>query len=154
MRSFKPEECIAALNTLKEGYQIKGGHITKKEILTGLHNCGLPTNPIFWGTLRKFGIIQETGLGKYVFVGKDPIYVGKLRAIQNLYLKTVHKYYPKKAKPISESISESTSETNAKPISEISSESVPELVTVTISEEQAINFLKERGYKIYKYVEL
>ena len=146
MRSFKPEECIAALNTLKEGYQIKGGHITKKEILTGLHNCGLPTNPIFWGTLRKFGIIQETGLGKYVFVGKDPIYVGKLRAIQNLYLKTVHKYYPKKAKPISESVPESTSET--------SSESVPESVTVTISEEQAINFLKERGYKILKFVEV
>ena len=150
MRSFKPEECIAALNTLKEGYQIKGGHITKKEILTGLHNCGLPTNPIFWGTLRKFGIIQETGLGKYVFVGKDPIYVGKLREIQNLYLKTVHKYYPKKAKPISES----TLETNAKPISETSSESVPESVTVTISEEQAINFLKEKGYKILKFVEV
>ena len=146
MRSFKPEECIAALNTLKEGYQIKGGHITKKEILTGLHNCGLPTNPIFWGTLRKFGIIQETGLGKYVFVGKDPIYVGKLRAIQNLYLKTVHKYYPKKAKPISE--------TNAKPISETSSESVTESITVTISEEQAINFLKERGYKILKFIEV
>lgn len=142
MRSFKPEECIAALNTLKEGYQIKGGHITKKEILTGLHNCGLPTNPIFWGTLRKFGIIQETGLGKYVFVGKDPIYVGKLRAIQNLYLKTVHKYYPKKAKPISESSSET------------SSESVPESVTVTISEEQAINFLKEKGYKILKFIEV
>lgn len=146
MRSFKPEECIAALNTLKEGYQIKGGHITKKEILTGLHNCGLPTNPIFWGTLRKFGIIQETGLGKYVFVGKDPIYVGKLRAIQNLYLKTVHKYYPKKAKSTSESVPESISET--------SSESVPESVTVTISEEQAINFLKERGYKILKFVEV
>ena len=146
MRSFKPEECIAALNTLKEGYQIKGGHITKKEILTGLHNCGLPTNPIFWGTLRKFGIIQETGLGKYVFVGKDPIYVGKLRAIQNLYLQTVRKYYPKKVEP--------TSETSPKPISETSSESISESVTVTISEEQAINFLKERGYKILKFVEV
>ena len=152
MRSFKPEECIAALNTLKEGYQIKGGHITKKEILTGLHNCGLPTNPIFWGTLRKFGIIQETGLGKYVFVGKDPIYVGKLRAIQNLYLKTVRKYYPKKQS--SESVPESISETNAKPISETSSESVTASISVTISEEQAINFLKERGYKILKFVEV
>ena len=146
MRSFKPEECIAALNTLKEGYQIKGGHITKKEILTGLHNCGLPTNPIFWGAFRKSGVIQETGLGKYVFVGKDPIYVGKLRAIQHLYLQTTRKYYPKKAKPILE--------TSPKPISETNSESVPESVTVTISEEQAINFLKERGYKILKFVEV
>ena len=152
MRSFKPEECIAALNTLKEGYQIKGGHITKKEILTGLHNCGLPTNPIFWGTLRKFGIIQETGLGKYVFVGKDPIYVGKLRTIQNLYLQTVRKYYPKKQS--SEFVSESILEISPKPISEVCSESVPESVAVTISEEQAINFLKERGYKILKFIEV
>ena len=152
MRSFKPEECIAALNTLKEGYQIKGGHITKKEILTGLHNCGLPTNPIFWGAFRKFGVVQEIGLGKFVFVGKDPIYVGKLRAIQNLYLQTVRKYYPKKQS--SESVSESISEISSKPISEVCSESVSASLSVTISEEQAINFLKEKGYKILKFVEV
>ena len=150
MIAFKPEECIAPLNTLKEGYQIRGGHITKKEILTGLHNCGLPTNGYFWSAFRKHGIVQEISRGKYVFVGKDPIYIGKLRAIQNTYRQTYTTYQRNYVRKSSSEISPETI-----------SESVPELISSTcrrikpqITEEQAIQFLKEKGYKIYKYVEL
>ena len=150
MIAFKPEECIAPLNTLKEGYQIRGGHITKKEILTGLHTCGLPTNGYFWSAFRKHGIVQEISRGKYVFVGKDPIYIGKLRAIQNTYRQAYTTYQRNYVRKSSSEISPET-------ISESIPESIPSTclrVKPQITEEQAVQFLKEKGYKIYKYIEL
>lgn len=129
-RSFIPFDCIAALNTIKQGLQMKETPFSKETILTGLKNCNLPTNQVFWKVFRNSGLLQEVSKGKFMFTSKNPIHVSFLSDIKTEYQKLLHKRNQKK---------------------EVQENKDAQTVELPKEESQitsAINLLKKNGYKI------
>ena len=138
-RSFNPQECIGPLNTVKQGMQMAGRPFSKESILNGLKGCGLPTNATFWSVFRKAGILQEVSKGQFMFMSKDPIFVGTLSKIQADYQKLARRYNQHKESQKPEKVE--TEKTNDQ---ENSPENDPLAMT-----QFAIDLLKEQGYLIF-----
>lgn len=130
--AFKPEDCIAALNTAKKAYDMSGKPFAKDTLLKSFKACGLPANKHFWSVFMKSGLIKKVAPDQYLFTSKDPIFVGVLKKIQHRYLETLRSY-------------------KKKPVPEVVPEEVP------VSEhaiELAVNLLKENGYIVLAPVDV
>lgn len=137
-KAFEPYDCIAALNTVKNGLQMTERPFTKEKLLVGLKGCGLPTNNIFWSAFRNSEILQEVSRGQFMFKSKSPIYVGELVKIRHRYLNVLHKYKENSVK------SESKEEEHKEEVNE----SIP-VTDKNALTKFAIDFLKEQGYLVY-----
>ena len=136
-RSFNPEECIAALNDIKRSMQMTGRPFTKKAMLENLKRCGLPTNSTFWSVFRNSRILQEVSKGEFMFVSKDPIYVGVLKTLKEKYQELIRRY----------------NNSNKKPPKEEFKDKLPETDSLALIQ-SAIDLLKKQGYQIFKPVEV
>lgn len=141
-KSFKPEDCIAALNNLKKGLQMRGLPFTSEQLRNSLRGCGLPTNNNFFAVFKASGIVQEVSKGKYMFADDKPIYVGTLHAIKRKYGELCRKYMDNHKKKVAE---------KADAIAEEVKESKPQLPDndPKALTQFAIDLLKEQGYEIF-----
>ena len=120
-KSFNPRECIAPLNNVKRAMLIRKS-FSKEMMLQGLKGSGLPVNSIFWNVFLNSNIIARISKTEYRFVNEEPIYIRHLENIKCKYSEIRKKY-----------LKEAPAETN-----------------VSDPIQEAINLLKENGYKILK----
>jgi hypothetical protein len=140
---FVAEDFIAGLNTVKSGLQWKGVPFSKKEILTCLKNCGLPSNSTFWMAFRASGVVQEVSKGSYMFSSKEPIHVSVLARIYKQYQKLVRTYSDnQKQKKQSEKV-EIPEVLEEEPIQENHAKE-----ELDATEQFAIDLLKDLGYLV------
>lgn len=136
-RSFNPQECLAPLNNIKKAMQLTGRPFSKETMLNSLKGCGLPINANFWSVFRKSGILQEVSKGQFMFVSKDPIFVGELIKIQKKYQELSHRYKNNSAQK----------RDTPKPKEETQHE-LPENEPLALTQ-FAIDLLEEQGYLIF-----
>jgi hypothetical protein len=141
---FKAEEHIANLNSLKRTIKYLNRPFSKSIMIKGLKGAGLPCNDVFWMVFKSSGVIKEVSRGTFIFADDNPIHVSVLAAIYRKYKEKVCKYskdYRDRKK-------------NEKPKEESKEEAVIETVqletTHELTEETAVQFLKNLGYVIYK----
>ena len=137
-KSFNPDECISALNSAKQALQMTERPFTKETVLKSLAGCGLPTNNTFWTAFRNSGILQEVSKGKFMFVSKEPIYVGALRGVKTRYHELQRRYNRRKEEPKVEAPKQD------EPVVEEVAKHDPQAMT-----QFAIDLLKEQGYQIF-----
>jgi len=105
-KSFDPNDCIAALNNVKNALQQRGTPFSKEQLLEAFRGCGLPTTSKFFKVFKDSGIIQEISRGRYMFTSKEPIFVGTLVNIKHKYQEINkqrnQKYYTKKQQQLKE----------------------------------------------------
>lgn len=134
-RSFNPQECLAPLNNIKKAMQLTGRPFSKETMLNSLKGCGLPINTNFWSVFRKSGILQEVSKGQFMFVSKDPIFVGELIEIQKKYQELSHRYKNNSAQKRDTPKEETQHE-------------LPENEPLALTQ-FAIDLLEEQGYLIF-----
>lgn len=134
--SFKAEEHIADLNTLKTARQLSGGTFIKEALISDFKRISLPTSVRFFAACLKVNIVAKQGKGQYYFPSDKPIYKDKLQNAYNIFNEECRRY-----------------NRNSK------SNSVIEEATIDIVEntlvqvkdpiQEAILLLKENGYKVF-----
>lgn len=127
---FDSEERISAINKFR--IAMNGEKFSKAQILAVFKENHLPCNSSFWSTFKRSGIIKKIGRDQYVFSSDKPIFHGVLNTIYQKYRAMANGYQQKhrqKPKEEEEQVPNPDEEARA-------------------TEAFAIDFLKERGYKI------
>lgn len=124
------KESTALFNKLKTAQGFRGNTITKENLKSICKGAGLPSGNSFLDWLVKYNIVKQAELNMFVLCDK-PVYYGKLEIVLTRFRDQNRKYY----------------KTNEKEESKVAPDTHQ-----YISEEQAIAFLKSKGYIIYKAV--
>lgn len=122
------KESTALFNKLKTAQGFRGNTITKENLKSICKGAGLPSGNSFLDWLVKYGIVEQTELNMFVLCN-EPVYYGKLEIVLTRFRDQNRKYY----KTTEEKV-------------------VPNTHQYILTEEQAIAFLKSKGYIIYKAV--
>lgn len=133
--TFLPADHIAVLNNYKQALLLKGNAFTKVEMLEIFRNCGIPANNNFWSAFASSGLIKRINKSQYSFVNEDPIHVNWLVRIYNEYRK-IRKGFPSNQRGAKRA-----------PVKEVVTPVKKELTA-----EEAIKFLKEKGYRVLEPV--
>lgn len=130
--AFNAQARISAINKFR--IAMEGKPFTKEQLLNMFRENSIPSNSTFWSVFRKSGIIKELGKGQYTFTTGNPIPHKDLDTIYRRY-STLLKQYAKSRKPTKTSKPEEKEEFNLEE-------------ALKTFEYFAIDFLKEKGYKI------
>lgn len=140
-KSFVPHDCIAALNNIKKGFEMRGLPFTIKQLRESLKGCGLPYNNNFLKVFKESGILKDAGRGKYLFSDDKPIYVGTLQTIKHKYSELRRKYSEiRRQKAKEDTPPEPEEKANEFPLPEDDPNAMIQF---------AIDLLKEQGYQIF-----
>lgn len=122
---FNAVASAKAINTFR--ISLGGNSFTKEQILDIFRECNLPTASQFWSLFRRAGIVKRINHSQFTFTSDSPVYFGLIETIYNKFY-AMNKKYSKNNK----------------------AEDIPvvEVEECTLTVEGAINFLKEKGYKI------
>lgn len=122
-RTFDFQESAKRLNLIRISQEMTTLPFTKEDILNWIEVCGLPKNQYFYSTLKRYNFFIEVERGKFRFKPNTPI--------SYKVLVQVH-------------------ERSSLHVKKLREPKQPEKVELT--EESAIEYLKKKGYKIFKEV--
>ncbi len=118
---FNAKNTAPVFNTLKQVLILKGNQFSRQTIIEILDKCGFPKGGTMYFAFIKSGIVSRTGR-IFSFTDVKPTYYKELEKVYNAYRALVYQY----------------------------NKSQKQEPNIVLTDKLCIEYLKQRGYKIYK----